>query len=208
MDNNLNFENQCKSVLKKMAIGIKTITHISKVVPLKTRNLLLHSLVLSHFNYSCLLFTGLTQAYTDKLERSFSWGLKVCYQKRKHSSTTTLCMRSRLPPLKFQIKAKATLMFWKLQNSSWEAFKVLTFPNYNIKENSRTHKIYLQNPGKTKYLTHSFLNFAIKTWNTISMNPIDIKNYKKAKAHLKEYFMKEYELQPNDRRIGSSWQTH
>ena len=123
-----------------MALGLKTITHIGKVVPLKTRILLLHSLVISHFNYSATLFSSLTNSYFDKLERSFSWGLKVCYQKRKHNSCTELYMKNVLPHLQFQIKTKISLAFWKLRKNHWEAFKHLPFPNYDIKQNSRTLK--------------------------------------------------------------------
>ena len=206
IDNNLNFEKQCKAVLRKMAAGIKTINHISSVIPLKTRILLLHSLVLSHFNYSCLLFTGLTETYFNKLERNFSWGLKVCYNKQKRSGNTVLHLKSNLPPLRFQLKSKLTLSLWKLKNDNWEAFKYLPFPNNITTTNPRTLKVSLNHVGKTKYAKQSFLSCAIKEWNTLLPTVNDSIHFKKTKTFVKEHYNNAYKQLPHDRRFGTSWE--
>ena len=57
IDNKLTFEYQVKSVLKKMALGKKAIQTIRNNLPKKCLKVLLHALVLSHFEYCNLLLT-------------------------------------------------------------------------------------------------------------------------------------------------------
>ena len=55
LDCTLNFQEELKRVLCKMATGIKTLKHISRPFPQQTRLLLLNSLVTNHLHYSSFL---------------------------------------------------------------------------------------------------------------------------------------------------------
>ena len=63
IDSHLNFQEEVKKILKKMACGIKTIAAIQKPFDIQTRLLLLQSLVFSfsHLHYSSLLLSGISQ---------------------------------------------------------------------------------------------------------------------------------------------------
>ena len=52
LDQNLNFQDEVKYILRKMATGIKTLYAIRDIFPTATRLLLLNALVLSHLHYS------------------------------------------------------------------------------------------------------------------------------------------------------------
>lgn len=149
IDKNLTFDSQVKNVLKKMAMGIKTIYCIRDFVPQRTRNILLQALVLSHFTYSAILFTGITSCLLESLERQLNWGLKACYMKSKYSSSTALKLRSKILPIQSQINFRAIIFFWKLKNNISAAFKSLVFPNYDIKINKRTGVCTFQKTAKT-----------------------------------------------------------
>ena len=89
-DNSLSFKTQTKKVLKNMATGIKTIYTIRNYVPLKTRFLLLNTLVLCHLYYPGVLFTGLNNTLMASLEKQLNWAVKACCFKRKYDSSTQL----------------------------------------------------------------------------------------------------------------------
>ena len=69
-------------------MGIKTIRHIAPLIPLNARVLLLHALVLSHYNYGCMLLNNINQARKDKFERQLNWGLRTCYRKPARFNAT------------------------------------------------------------------------------------------------------------------------
>jgi hypothetical protein len=55
LDDKLKFESQVKTIVIKMAIGIRALTCIASQISLKCRIQLLHAIILSHFNYSAIL---------------------------------------------------------------------------------------------------------------------------------------------------------
>ena len=77
-DETLSFEKEINLILKKMAIGIRTIQALKTFLPHKTRFILFHALVLSHLQYPLLLLTGITEKNKKQLNKQMKWGYKVC----------------------------------------------------------------------------------------------------------------------------------
>ena len=74
-DNNLNFKEEIKRILSKMACSIKILKDIRNRFPVKTRLTLLNALVLSHVQYSSLMLVGIRKNLIT-LEKQFNWGKK------------------------------------------------------------------------------------------------------------------------------------
>ena len=55
IDISLTFDKEINKILQKMATAIQTIKCIREEIPLRTRILLLNTLVLSHLHYPCML---------------------------------------------------------------------------------------------------------------------------------------------------------
>ena len=75
IDNKLTFETQVKSVLKKTALGTKAIQTIRNNLPKKCLKVLLHAVVLGHFEYCNLLLTDISSALLLSLEKQLNWAL-------------------------------------------------------------------------------------------------------------------------------------
>ena len=207
-DETLSFKTQTKKVLKNMAAGIKTIYTVRSFVPLKTRLLLLHALVLCHLFYPAVLLTGITNTVMDSLEKQVNWGIKACCFKRKFDSATNLKKTNKILPAQKQIEYICLTYFWKLISDTSEAFLNLKFPNFPLKFNARRNSYSLNISAKnkkTEHISKSFTNETIFNWNKL---PPEIKHehsHKKFKKKLKLHLIDEYKSTPGDRIISRAW---
>ena len=185
IDRNLTLEAHVNHVLRKMAVGIKTICIIRNKIPLKSRLLLLHALVLSHVKYASVLFTGLSKTLLQKLEIQLNWGLRVCYFKKRSDSATELKIITNILPIKNQIEFNVMQSFWKLIHSQWEPFKLLQFPNYSLNINERTGALRSNIISKSLIHKTCFINTAIGLWNDLPDFLKNISNIRIFKKRLK-----------------------
>jgi hypothetical protein len=188
-----------------MSAGIKTIYIVRNYVPQSTRIILLHALVLSHFNYSCHLFTSINAALLDSIEKQLNWALKACYFKKKFDSASELKRKSKILPIKMQITFNIIVYFWKLKNGFLRAFQSLNFPNFEITTNKRTKKCSLKRAAKSSFLSNSFIFTAIKAWNEIPSEMQLLLRPKKFKLDLRLLQLLKFNDLPRDRIINGNW---
>ena len=79
----LNFNEEIKRILSRMACSIKILKDIRNCFPIKTRLTLLNALVLSHIQYSSLMLVGIRENLMITLEKQLNWGIKVCFKRKK-----------------------------------------------------------------------------------------------------------------------------
>ena len=90
LDCTINFQQDSKHVLRKLATGIKTLNFISRQFPEQTRLLLLNALVISHLHYSGLLLASTKNSCFFTLEKQFSWAVKTCFNRKKYDCSSDL----------------------------------------------------------------------------------------------------------------------
>ena len=90
LDQNLDFQDEMKNILRKIATGIKTLYAIRDFFPTATRLLLLNGLVLSHLHYSSILLTGISENLITTLEKQLNWEIKACFNRTKFDHSTDL----------------------------------------------------------------------------------------------------------------------
>ena len=61
LDQNLNYQIEIKNILRKMALGIKSMYSFRDIFPQKTRKLFLNALVVSHLHYLAILISGISE---------------------------------------------------------------------------------------------------------------------------------------------------
>ena len=101
LDCTLNFQEELKRVILKMATGIETLKRISRPFPEKTRLLLLNALVISHLHYSALLLASSKNNCFFTLEKQLSWAVKTCFNRKKYDSSSDLKQKHQNLPIKF-----------------------------------------------------------------------------------------------------------
>ena len=83
LDQNLNYQNEVKNILRKRACGIKTIYCVRDFLPTKNILLLLNALVISQLQYSSILLRGISRSLSLTLEKQLNWGIKACFSRYK-----------------------------------------------------------------------------------------------------------------------------
>ena len=100
LDCTLNFQEELKHVLRKMARGIKTLKRISRPFPEQTRLLFLNTLVISHLQYSGLLLASSKNNCFITLEKQLSCAVKTCFNCKKYDSSSDLKLKHQILPMK------------------------------------------------------------------------------------------------------------
>ena len=95
LDNKLNFKEEIKRILSRMACSIKILKDIRNCFPIKTtRVTLLNALVLSHIQYLSLILFDIRKNLMITLEKQLNWGIKVCFKRKKYNRSTDLKIKN------------------------------------------------------------------------------------------------------------------
>ena len=143
IDDKLPFEYQVKSVLKKMALGIKAIQTIRNNLPKKCLKVLLHALVLSHFEYCNLLLTDISSALLLYSEKQLNWALKTVFYRSRNKCSTSLRISEEILSMKQRIDLKSFDLLYSILKNERSAFQNhLKLPTMSFRIIERNKKIY------------------------------------------------------------------
>ena len=145
-DQNLNYQIEIKNILRKMALGIKSLYPVRDIFPQKTRKLLLNALVVSHLHYSAILLSGISENLLTTLEKG-KLGNKSQTSTGNEMPTSTANEKKNKKPPAFAGKMK--------------------FPTGDIRSHKRTKKVYFNIQCKTDSLKKSFFNKTVPIWNEL-----------------------------------------
>ena len=196
IDSKLKFDGEVKKILQRMACGIKVLNTLSKILPDKTKFLLLNAIVISHLHYSALILIGLQKSLLTILEKQLNWGIKTIFNRRKYDRFTDLKLRNKILPVLFLLKYHCSKHFFRLLSIDLPPYKIEPLSTMRIKQHD-SKKITFHLRKNNKFLTDSFIVQAIPICNSLPSN-IRRKTTSKAslKKELKEYFWKEFLKDP------------
>ena len=168
LDQNLNFQEETKHILLKMACGIKTILSIRNYFPEKVLLTLLNALVMSHLHYQSILLNGISQNLITTLEKQLSWGVKACFHRKKFESSRDLKINFQILPIRLFLDLKAVTYFWKWKNNLLPAFQEHhLLPTARIRMHERTGLLTYNAHRNSKFMEDSFFRRAVPVWSTL-----------------------------------------
>ena len=185
-------------MLKKIARGIKAIQTIPNNLPKKCIKLLLHVLVLSHFEYCNLLLTDISSALSLFLEKKLNWALKTVFYRSRNKCSTSLRISKKILSMKHRIELKSFDLIISILKNERSAFRNHPkLPTMIFRYNDRNKKIILKVPGSSKFLIGSFFYTCVRSWNSLPTELRTIK-YKreKWKKLIKEHMLLLYKECP------------
>ena len=164
LDNKLNFKEEIKRILSRMACSIKILKDIRNCFPIKKRVTLLNALVLSHIQYSSLMLVGIRKNLMITLEKQFNWGIKVCFKRKKYDRSTDLKIKNRFMPVEFLLKYRCMVFFLKYVRKQLTAFRNNNvLQTSNCKQNARTGNPAMK--SNSEFLDKSLMLQAMKLYN-------------------------------------------
>ena len=193
LDQNLNYQNEVKNILRKMACGIKTIYCVRDFLPTKTRLLLLNALVISHLHYSSILLNGSSRSLISTLEKQLNWGIKACFNRYKMDSAHDLRLHYRILSVRHLLDLKACFFFWKWKYNLSPAFSRLQMATANLKTHERTLNLTYHSFANSEQLKNSLFKRVVPLWNALPEKlKLGNQTYEKAKKRLKTFFNEKF----------------
>ena len=204
LDQFLTFQHEIKNILRKMACEIKTLQSIKKPLPVKTRLLIMHALVISHSHYPAILLSGISANLMISLEKQLSWAVKTCCDRAKYNSSSDLKLKHNILPVTMFLDYKILCHFWKRQHQLLPAY-------YNIEYDNHQIDIYFGDRYNGQYIENSFFKKSVIIWNKLTDDKVnfkDIVTYRKAKRKFKNYYLLLFKEDPSVATHGKvSWKS-
>ena len=102
LDKELTHQKQINNVIIKMAVAIGSIYLIRNQIPLKARINLFRSLVLSHLEFSTILFQNLPSYSIDRINKQIRWGIKLCFFEENMTMLINYFLKIKYFPQKYK----------------------------------------------------------------------------------------------------------
>ena len=118
LDSNLNFKQHIISKCKTSMINIQRIKHIRKYLTQSACETLVHSLVMSHLDYTNLLMFGFPSCDINHLQHVQNVAGKMVLKCCKYDSTTNTLIQLHWLPVSFRIKFKILTLVYSCFNNA------------------------------------------------------------------------------------------
>ena len=110
-------------------------------LPKKCLKVLLHALVLSHFEYCNLLLTDISSALLLSLEKQLNWALKTVFYRSRNKCSTSLRISEEILGMKHRIDLKSFDFLFLILKNERSAFQIrLKLPTMIFRINDRNKK--------------------------------------------------------------------
>ena len=160
-----------------MACGIKTLQSIKKPLPVETRLLIMHALVISHLHYPAIVLSGIFGNLMISLEKQLSWAVKTFCDRAKNDSSSDLKLKNNILPVTMSLDYKILCHFWKIQHQLLPANNNIEYDNHQIDTNTRNKKLYFGDRYNWQYIENSFFKMSVIIWNKQKVIKSTLKTY-------------------------------
>ena len=192
LDSALSMKTFIKEKCKIAHFNIHNIRAIRKFIDIDVCKTLMHSLVLSHLDYSNALLVGLPNCEIEKLQSIQTLAAKTVLKMSKYDSKTEALYRLHWLPISYRIKFKLLCFVYKALNNAAPVFLQELLKYRRTEYNTRAEdNLQLEVPLVKGAASRSFGVEGPRLWNTL---PIEIRmatSFQIFKKKLKTYFFKE-----------------
>ena len=170
IDSALTYQDEVKSILRKMACGIKTLYSLREVISDNCKVLTLNALVISHLHYSAVLLNGINNNLIRSIEKQLIWGVKACFHKKKYDSSLDLKIKHKNLPIRHFLDQKLLLHFWKIVSKKLPAYQMIEYPTLKLTKHERSKKIFFNIKTQSSYLENCVFKRGTIIYNKFAIN--------------------------------------
>ena len=137
-DSDMSFSDQINSVSKSCHFHIRDIRRIRHLLPLSAATALANSLVSSKLDYCNSLYSGISQANLNKLQRIQNSLARVITNTSKYQHITPILKKLHWLPIKQRIDYKLCLLTYKTLTNQQPTYlyNSLSFPSHSVSTRS------------------------------------------------------------------------
>ena len=198
IDNRLSWSNHVNELCKKVTSVIGALRRIRPLISQSTAVLVYNSLIQPHFDYCSLVWDGLSDQLSDKLQKLQNRAARVILKANYGTSSSLLLDILKWDKLVIRRKKHKAIMMFKSLNEQASVYLQNLFHERSTDYDFRNsfHKLTLPRP-RTDYLKRSFSYSVALLWNSLPENVREIKSVRKFKEQINHLF------ESSDSRLGS-----
>jgi Reverse transcriptase (RNA-dependent DNA polymerase) len=189
-DSDLSLATHISTIVRSSFYHIKLIHAIRRYIDIESCNTLLHAFVLSRLDFCNSLFTILSIANTNRLQRVQNAAARLVYNLPSRSHVTNLLMSLHWLPIKYRINYKICTLVHKFLSSNCPAYFTDLLSHYYPNRSLRSsNTLLLVTPDHTLSSARSSFAFvAPSVWNTLPLFIRSTVLFSSFKSNLKTHF--------------------
>ena len=174
-DSDMSFSDQIKSVSKSCHFHIRDIRRIRHLLPLSAVTALANSLVSSKLDYCNSLYSGISQANLNKLQRIQNSLARVITNTSKYQHITPILKKLHWLPIKQRIDYKLCLLTYKTLTNQQPTYlyNSLSFPSHTVSTRSSDSLVLSIPYVRSSLGKRAFSVIGPRLWNSL---PPDTRN--------------------------------
>ena len=169
IDNRLSWSNHVNELCKKVTSAIGALRRIRPLISQSTAVLVYNSLIQPHFDYCSLVWDGLSDQLSDKLQKLQNRAARVILKANYGTSSSLLLDILKWDKLVIRRKKHKAIMMFKSLNAQAPVYLQNLFHERSTDYDLRNsfHKLTLPRP-RTNYLKRSFSYSGALLWNSFT----------------------------------------
>ncbi|CAH2244820.1 jg28016 [Pararge aegeria aegeria] len=178
IDQDLSWSTHIKELSKKTFATMHSLRRLRAVLPIPTKVMIAHSLLLSILDYADASFLNLTEDQINKLERLQNLAIRFIFGLRKYDHVSEFRQKLKWLPIRRRRDLHVlSLLYCVLFHLKTPSYLKEKFTFLGVQSDLRSCRaLTLSMPfHRTKFYEHSFTVQAIALWNAL---PIDIRQSK------------------------------
>ena len=174
-DSDMSFSDQINSVSKSCHFHIRDIRRIRHLLPLSAATALANSLVSSKLDYCNSLYSGISQANLNKLQRIQNSLARVITNTSKYQHITPILKKLHWLPIKQRIDYKLCLLTYKTLTNQQPTYlyNSLSFPSHSVSTRSSDSLVLSIPYVRSSLGKRAFSVIGPRLWNSL---PPDTRN--------------------------------
>ncbi|CAH2240556.1 jg21030 [Pararge aegeria aegeria] len=175
LDKQLSWSVHVNVLSRRMFATIRSLRRLRSVLPIPTKVMLAHSLILSILDYADTSYLNLTEDQLNKLERLQNLAIRFIFGLRKYDHVSEFRLKLKWLPIRRRRDLHVlSLLYCVLFNPKTPSYLKEKFNFLGVQSDIRSCRtLTLSMPfHKTKFYKHSFIVQATELWNAL---PISIR---------------------------------
>ncbi|CAH2241677.1 jg26977 [Pararge aegeria aegeria] len=175
LDKQLSWSVHVNVLSRRLFATIRSLRRLRSVLPIPTKVMLAHSLILSILDYADASYINLTEDQLNKLERLQNLAIRFIFGLRKYDHVSEFRLKLKWLPIRRRRDLHVlSLLYCVLFNPKTPSYLKEKFNFLGVQSDIRSCRtLTLSMPfHKTKFYKHSFIVQATELWNAL---PISIR---------------------------------
>ena len=186
IDDHLSWEPHVRNVCRKVYGTLHSLRCVDKCLPIKTKELLVKTLLFPFFDYGDVIYNNLNESYAQTLQRSQNACIRFIYNLRKYDHISGWYKINKILTLHKRRQFHCLCLLYKTVKTASPSY----LANHFVRLKSprfQESQVFCIPKSKTNYYNKSYTVVAAREWNKLPLSVKNSKSLKSFKKHLMKF---------------------